>query len=96
VRNDHEAYAAEVVRQLAEASLRVDTEQANEPLGGRIRRAKLEKLPYILVVGDSDVAAGTVGVNGRGDAQPERGVLLADFVVRAVAEAGEPIRGATA
>ena len=42
--------------------------------GARIRRAKLHKIPYVLVVGDDDVAAGTVGVNRRGSDRPERGV----------------------
>ena len=50
-----------------------------EPLGARIRRAKLLKIPYILVVGDEDVAAGTVGVNRRGSDRPDRGVPLAEF-----------------
>ncbi len=58
---------------------------ADEPLGGRIRKAKLEKLPYILVVGDADVAAGTVGVNPRGG-QVERGVAVDDFLARLAAE----------
>jgi threonyl-tRNA synthetase len=96
VRDDHEDYADRVVRELKSAGLRVDTEAANEPLGARIRRAKLEKLPYVLVVGDSDVAHGTVGVNGRGEAPPERDVPLADFVVRAAAEAAPPERAPTA
>jgi threonyl-tRNA synthetase len=92
VRDDHDAYATEVVDVLAAAGLRVDSEPANEPLGARIRRAKLEKLPYVLVVGDADVAGNTVGVNGRGDAPPERDVPLGEFVERAVAEAAPPIR----
>jgi threonyl-tRNA synthetase len=96
VRQDHEDYAREVTRGLADAGLRVDTEAATEPLGARIRRAKLEKLPYVLVVGDSDVAARTVGVNGRGDAPPERGVPLDDFVAKARQEAAPPQRGTPA
>jgi threonyl-tRNA synthetase len=52
---------------------------ADEPLGGRIRRAKLEKLPYVLVVGDDDVPANTVGVNPRGG-EVQRGVAVDDFV----------------
>ena len=48
---------------------------AGEKLGALIRRAKLAKIPYVLVVGDEDVAAGTVGVNRRGwDTKPEKGV----------------------
>jgi threonyl-tRNA synthetase len=70
---------------LRAAGFRVDTEEADEPLGARIRRAKLEKIPYVLVVGDDDVAAGTVGVNPRG-ADVERGVPVDAFVERVRAE----------
>ena len=66
VRSDHHAYAERVVDRLRGDGFRVDLGEADEPLGARIRKAKLEKLPYILVVGDDDVAAGTVGVNARG------------------------------
>jgi threonyl-tRNA synthetase len=59
--------------------------RADEPLGARIRRAKLERLPFVLVVGDDDVAAGTVGVNPRGG-EVERGVRVDDFVDRLAAE----------
>ena len=60
--------------------------EADEPLGARIRKAKLEKLPYVLVVGDDDVEAGTVGVNARGGDQPERDVPVDAFVERLAAE----------
>jgi threonyl-tRNA synthetase len=46
----------------------------------------MEKLPYILVVGDSDVEAGTVGVNKRGADAPERDVHVDDFAERLMAE----------
>ena len=67
---------------------------ADDALGKRIRAAKLEKLPYILVVGDDDVANTTVGVNPRTDLVPadgpqggvERGVGLDEFVARFTAE----------
>ncbi len=78
----HEEYAEKVADRVRAAGGRVDVVGAGEQLGKRIRTAKLEKLPYILVVGDDDVAAGTVGVNTRGSAQPERGVDLAHFVDR--------------
>jgi threonyl-tRNA synthetase len=98
VRDDHAPYAAAVVEVLAAAGLRVDSEAANEPLPARVRRAKLEKLPYVLVVGNADVAGRTVGVNGRGEAPPERDVPLSDFLQRAITEAAPPQRreGATA
>ena len=85
VKADHDGYVADVSGRLREAGFRVDTEAADEPLGGRIRRAKLAKLPYVLVVGDSDVAAGTVGVNPRGG-DVERDVSVERFVERLAAE----------
>ena len=82
VRDDHQAYVERVADRLRAEGFRVDTEDASEKLGGRIRKAKLEKIPYVLVVGDDDVAAGTVGVNKRGSDQPERGVTVDEFVSR--------------
>jgi len=45
VRDDHDTYATEVAQELRADGVRVGTEEANEPLGARIRRAKLEKIP---------------------------------------------------
>ncbi|WP_419846132.1 threonine--tRNA ligase [Candidatus Poriferisocius sp.] len=78
----HGDYAAEVAAHLSEAGFRVEVSDSQEPLGRRIRAAKLQKLPYVLVVGDDDVAHGTVGVNARGSDGDERGVLLGDFANR--------------
>jgi threonyl-tRNA synthetase len=80
VRDDHEPYAARVVSALKDAGIRADVAPASEPLGARVRKGKLEKLPYLLVVGDDDVRDGTVGVNARGKDRPERGVPLGDFI----------------
>jgi threonyl-tRNA synthetase len=82
VRDDHDDYAHQVAATLRLDGVRVSVDAANEPLGARIRRAKLEKVPYILVVGDDDVAARTVGINARGANNPERGVRLEDFRAR--------------
>jgi threonyl-tRNA synthetase len=59
-----------------------------DTLGARVRDAKVQKVPFVLVVGDDDVEHGTVGVNVRGTDRPERGVPVADFVerVRAVVD----------
>jgi threonyl-tRNA synthetase len=92
----HEPYAAEVVEALEAAGARVDTSPADDGLGKRIRNAKLEKIPYVLVVGDDDVAAGTVGVNPRGG-DVERGVPLTGFVeqfLREIADAESAALGA--
>ena len=86
VRSDHQAYAARLVDRLQGDAFRVDLDEADEPLGARIRKAKLEKIPYVLVVGDDDVEHGTVGVNKRGTNDPERGVRVDDLVDRFAAE----------
>ena len=92
----HEAYAHDVAAQLTAAGLRVDTVEATDQLGKRIRTAKMEKIPYVLVVGDDDVAAGTLGVNPRGG-EVERGVPVATFLdrVRDEVKAAEVTAGLT-
>ena len=81
VADTHALYASEVASRLEVAGFRVDLADADESLGNRIRKAKGEKLPYVLVVGDTDVAAGTVGVNARGN-DVERDVPVDHFVAR--------------
>ncbi|MCU1400425.1 MAG: thrS, partial [Acidimicrobiales bacterium] len=82
----HEDYAHATAAQLREAGFRVDVVDANDQLGKRIRAAKMEKLPYVLVVGDDDVAGNTVGVNPRAvdgeQATVERGVTVTEFMQR--------------
>ncbi len=81
VRDDHRPYADRIVDRLKAEGYRADLVDASEKLGNRIRKAKNEKLPYILVVGDSDVDNGTVGVNPRGG-EVERDVDVDVFVDR--------------
>jgi threonyl-tRNA synthetase len=79
VTSGHEAYAQSLVDQLVAEGFRVDTSTADEQLGKRIRSAKLERIPYVLVVGDDDVANQTVGVNPRGG-DVVRDVKFASFI----------------
>jgi threonyl-tRNA synthetase len=60
VSEKQEEFARSVENRLREAGLRVDLDLSNDKLGAKIRRAQLEKIPYMLVVGDKEVAAGTV------------------------------------
>ncbi|MEM8745663.1 MAG: threonine--tRNA ligase [Actinomycetota bacterium] len=84
----HEEHAAKVAARIEDAGARVDVVNADVGLGKRIRTGKTEKTPYLLVVGDDDVAADTVGVNPRTDLVPdggpdvERDVPLATFIER--------------
>jgi threonyl-tRNA synthetase len=86
VRSDHHDYAFRLVDRLKAEGFRADLGEADEPLGGRIRKAKLEKIPYVLVVGDADTEHGTVGVNARGSDAPERDVTVDAFVERLAAD----------
>ena len=84
----HDEYAQSVVTQLKKAGFRVDIDHADEQLGKRIRNAKTSKVPYVLVVGDDDVAHQSVGVNPRGG-EVERDVSVVDFIARLTAEVAE-------
>jgi threonyl-tRNA synthetase len=59
-------YAYGVRDQLRAKGFRIDADASNEKLGYKIRHWKTQKLPYILVVGKSELADGTVNVNERG------------------------------
>ena len=92
VRADHDSYASQIVARLKAAGLRAEMVEADEPLGARIRKGKLEKLPYILVVGDSDVENDTAGVNPRGG-EVERDVAVNEFIDRISTEVAEKAVG---
>jgi len=90
VADRHHAYAFRIADRLRAEGYRVELLDAHDDtLGARVRRAKLEKVPYVLVVGDDDAADGTIGVNARGTDQPERGVAVDAFVTRLAAEVAE-------
>ena len=88
VASAHEEYAAKVVQQLVEDGYRVDQLVADEQLGKRIRASKLERIPYVLVVGDDDVANSTVGINPRGG-DVRRDVPMNEFLRQLSADVGE-------
>ena len=87
VADRHDDYAFDVANKLRAAGLRVEVREASaDSLGARVRRAKVLKVPYVLVVGDDDAEQGSVGVNARGSDTPERGVSIDAFVARAQAD----------
>jgi threonyl-tRNA synthetase len=61
----HQAYAASVRDRLLSAGLRVEFDERQEKIGYKIREAQLQKVPYMLVVGDRESAEGTVSVRTR-------------------------------
>ncbi|HVX66320.1 MAG TPA: threonine--tRNA ligase [Bryobacteraceae bacterium] len=58
-------YAREVTRRLKEAGLRVELDDRSEKVNLKIREAQLQKVPYMLVLGDREAQAGTVAVRNR-------------------------------
>ena len=62
----HHEYAAQVVARLKAAGLRVENDTRNEKIGYKIREAEVQKIPFILVVGDKEAQAGAVAVRRRG------------------------------
>ncbi len=82
-------YAAEVVRTLKDAGLRVETDTRNEKIGYKIREHSLQKIPVLAVVGKRDAEAGTVVLRRIGsDAQETQ--TLTDAAVQLVREAQRP------
>jgi threonyl-tRNA synthetase len=65
VTDNQAAYAQQVSDALREAGVRVQLDLRNEKLGFKIREAQLEKIPYMLVIGDQEMAAGTVAPRHR-------------------------------
>ena len=59
-------YAVELKKKLDAAGVRAETDLRNEKIGYKIREAQMQKLPYMLVVGDNEKEAGTVAVRTRG------------------------------
>jgi threonyl-tRNA synthetase len=88
VTEKQQAYAREVGEALRAQGVRVQVDDRNEKLGYRIREAQLQKVPYMLVVGDKEVEAKTVSVRHRhaGDLGPQEVAAFGARVVRLSAE----------
>lgn len=84
------AYAEEVCDKLAYAGIRCEVDKRNEKIGYKIREAKIDKVPYILVVGDKEAEGGTVNVNKRGVEEKET-VALEAFIEKVVKEDKEKV-----
>ena len=84
----HKDYAYEVLKQLDKAGIRAKVDDRNEKMGYRIRENQLQKIPYMLVVGDKEVADGSVAVRDRkevlNDAMPLAAYI--DYVKQEIAE----------
>jgi threonyl-tRNA synthetase len=75
----HVEYAHAVTRRLQDAALRAEVDDSDDTIGAKIRRNQLQKVPYMLVVGDDEVSTGTVSVRRR-SGDERRGVPVEELV----------------
>ena len=81
----HVDYANEVKAKLEDVGIRVELDDRNEKIGYKIREAQLQKIPYMLVLGDKEKEAGTVGVRSRKDGDIGA-MALDEFIAKVVEE----------
>ncbi|PUA40289.1 threonine--tRNA ligase [Paenibacillus elgii] len=84
VSGNFDEYAKEVEAKLQNAGIRVEADLRNEKLGYKIREAQLEKIPYMLVVGENEVQASGASVRRRG--QGDLGAHSVDSVIEMIRE----------
>jgi threonyl-tRNA synthetase len=62
----HEEYAKKIGKELMDKNIRCELKNENETLGKKIRESEMQKIPYLLIVGDKEISANAVSVRGRG------------------------------
>ena len=83
-------YAKQVAEKLTLEGIRCEVDTRNEKIGYKIREAKLEKTPYVLVVGDKEAEDGSVNVNKRG-VEEKYTVSADEFIAKVVEENSKKI-----
>lgn len=85
VTEKHLSYAKSVSEALKGSHIRVEVEDGNDTLGYKIRKAQLEKVPYMLVVGDKEMQSHTVSIRSRKNGD-EGALSLAMFIANLIRE----------
>ena len=81
----HAEYANKLAEKLDDLGFRVEVDDRNEKIGYKIREAQVQKIPYMLVIGDKEIEEGTVGVRNRKDG--DLGAMkVEDFIAKAKEE----------
>ena len=84
----HADYAREIMEKLEAKGIRCELDDRSEKTGFKIRAAQMEKVPYMIIVGDKDVEAGTVSVRSRKNGD-EGATTVDEFVARIEKEIAE-------
>ena len=82
----HLDYAYDVKKKLEEQGLRVEIDDRNEKIGYKIREARLQKVPYMLIIGDSELENNSLSVRARGETGDLGSMSIDEFIQRAVEE----------
>jgi threonyl-tRNA synthetase len=86
----HVDYAHEVAKQLKAEGIRVKVDEGNERMNAKIRNAQMQKIPYMLVVGDKEMEAKAVALRLRSGENPGA-IPVSDFISLAKKEISEAI-----
>ncbi len=78
--------ASAVAKQLFDAGIRVETDLRNEKIGYKIREAQMQKVPYMLIIGDKEAESGTVSVRRRGENGDMGSMPVDEFLQKALVE----------
>ncbi len=80
----HDEYAKKVEKELKEKNIRVELKNQNETLGKKIREAEMQKIPYLLIVGDKEIEAKTVSTRER--SKGDVGTMAIDKFIEKISE----------
>lgn len=80
ISDDLNDYTKEIADRFATENIRIEIDDASESLGSKIRKAKLEKIPYILVIGKKEMESDSVAVNKRGSDKKAEVMKVDEFL----------------
>jgi threonyl-tRNA synthetase len=88
---EYEGYLADIVARLADADIRVELDTSDDRFGKKIRNAQTQKVPFMLIAGETDAAAGAVSFRYR-DGSQNNGVPIEDAIAEILAAVRPPRR----
>lgn len=86
ITDNEREYAQQVFRKLKAAKIRAEIDQSSDPLSGKIKEAQLERIPWMIVIGSKEAAAGKVTLR-YGDGTQEFGLTVDDLINKATTPA---------
>ena len=87
----HQDYAREMIDKLQAVGVRCELDDRSEKIGFKIRSAQMEKIPYMILVGDKDIEAGTISVRSRKNGD-EGATTIDEFIARITEEINSKAR----